>query len=262
MNDGVVEMSEQVATEAFTRRLLRPPHETATPVIICLHGSGESCSPSWDTLASELSKAHCVLLLDRNSALLTPSVFGKMLPDVLRDTNPPYVLIAHSYGGAFARCILDARPNDVAGMVLVETGQESVWDSKIEQRQNSRQALGSRPLSVIRGNSLITKFKELESLESDGKTLDARRQTLQQWDKEDGRLKKAQLALSKNHRYIHLPDCGHGVVRERPDVVIEQVKWVMQNLDASEQIQRSKTLQNPFMLMISSLSKILGRGTR
>ena len=262
MNDFVSDMSEKSATKAFTRRLLRPPHETATPVIICLHGSGESCSPSWDNVAAELSKTYRVLLLDRNPALLTPSNFAAMLPDVLRDTDPPYVLIAHSYGGAFARCFLDARPNDVAGMVLVETGQESVWDSKIEQRQNSRQALGSRPLSVIRGNSLITKFKELESLESDGKTLDARRKTLEQWDKEDTRLKRAQLALSKNHRYIHLPDCGHGVVRERPDVVIEQVEWVMQNLDASEQAQRSKTLQKPFVLMISSLSKVLGRGTR
>lgn len=147
----------------------------------------------------------------------------------------PYVLLAHSFGGTFARWFLHLRSRDVAGMVLVETGQETPLSVEVEQQQLRNQILGHKPLVVIRGNTLIGKWAEYEevlSAENHEPTprLRTQKQFLEAMDKEDEALKKAQLSMSCRCRYIHIPDCGHNVVRERPQVVAEEVHWAMQYL--------------------------------
>ncbi len=239
----------------LTSRLLGPSSPNSTPLIICFHGSGEYCSPSWDALSSELSNMYRVLLPDRGAGPITPSDFASKLLDLLVATPPPYVLIAHSYGGTFARYFLNRRPEDVAGMVMVETGQETALEPEIEQRQSSRQVLGSKPLSVIRGNSLIAKFNALEALDADSEVLRTQRRLLKQWDAEDERLKKSQLALSRNHRYVHIPDCGHHVIRDMPHAVAEEVKWVMQNLRSPEDTQGLGARVNSIRTMWAKLRR-------
>jgi pimeloyl-ACP methyl ester carboxylesterase len=216
-----------------------PPHRFIAPavapsssgLIICFHGSGEeSCSPAWDALADELGKSHRVLLFARGGGRPTPEASFRHLVEYL-DTfglAGPYVLIAHSHGGLFARYMLHRAPSSVAGMVLVETGQETALDAKMEERQRRRQVLGRKPLSVIRGNSFIAQWKRLEANEEATRRPDpTQRGLLEAWDAEDERLKRAQLALSSNHRYVEVRDCGHHVIRDRPDVVAMETGWVM-----------------------------------
>ncbi|KAH6645167.1 Alpha/Beta hydrolase protein [Truncatella angustata] len=207
------------------------------PLIICFHGSGDSCA-SWGALTQSLSGAYRILVWDRGDENLKPNSSVHKMLEHLREAQlpPPYVLIAHSYGGTFAREFLQQRPDDVAGMVLVETGQETALDPKVEKRQYKKQILGNKPLVVIRGNTLIGTWKHYENAiaaagsDADNPSLKAQKQLLDATDKEDERLKKAQLALSLNYRYVHLPDCGHGVVQQRPDVVAAEVRWVMEHL--------------------------------
>lgn len=148
---------------------------------------------------------------------------------------PPYVLVAHSYGGMFVRLFLQRKHPDVAGMVLVETGQEAETGKGIEEKQYKNQILGNKPLVVIRGNTLIGKWKQYEEALAAAKgdtspSLIAQKQMLDAADKEDERLKKAQLALSRCHRYVHIPDCGHDVIQQRPEEVVKEVNWVMDHL--------------------------------
>ncbi|RYO91755.1 hypothetical protein DL766_002395 [Monosporascus sp. MC13-8B] len=116
----------------------------------------------------------------------------------------PYILIAHSYGGAFARTFLHRHgaTADIAGVVLVETGQESGLDPKVEEAQYARRVLGSKPMSVVRGNSFLGQWAALEAAEGNASPEDLRlrREMLQKYDEEDERLKKKQLALSRNAR--------------------------------------------------------------
>jgi len=129
---------------------------------------------------------------------------------------------------------------DVAGAVLVETGQEGGLDPKIAAAQIRKGVLGERPLSVIRGNSFLEKAKSLAARENMAATeqqkaaLALQRQLLQASDEEDERMKKAQLLLSKSTRYIHIPDCGHHVIRDRPVAVAEEVDWVSANLEVAK----------------------------
>ncbi|KAK8063109.1 hypothetical protein PG997_015206 [Apiospora hydei] len=221
-----------------SHQLLGPSEDPKTPLIIYFHGSGESCEPAWSELARLLSSKYRVLLFERGSLNPKPAEATSQLLQYLKtkDLPSPYILIAHSYGGAFARTFMHQALSDVAGAVLVETGQEGGLDPKIAAAQAQKRVLGVKPLSVIRGNSFIGKQKELEASENTAQTEQQKAAFAVQWqllrasDEEDERMKKAQLALSKNSRYLHIPDCGHHVIRDRATVVAEEVGWVMANV--------------------------------
>lgn len=54
------------------------------------------------------------------------------------------------------------------------------------------------------------------------------RELLDRWGSLDQELKEEQLQLSSNSKMVHLPDCGHNVHLIRPDVVAEQIEWVLE----------------------------------
>jgi pimeloyl-ACP methyl ester carboxylesterase len=213
--------------------------DLSNPPIICFHGSGETCA-GWSDLTRPLTeRPYRVLLYDRGPENPTPTenTLSEMMGNIhSTGIQGPFILIAHSYGGAFAKEFLRLYPQDVAGMVLVETGQETGIDPAVEEDQYRRQVMGSKPLSVIRGNSFRDKFahfeERLNAAEDESQRQGIRNEPgfkmLEMMDKEDERLKKRQLQLSRNSRYVHVPDCGHGVVRDRPQIVADEVDWVMQ----------------------------------
>ncbi|TRX87795.1 hypothetical protein FHL15_011317 [Xylaria flabelliformis] len=245
------------------------------PLIICFHGSGETCSPTWDELATKLvAETRCrVLLYDRAPGNLLAADVAAQIWDYVRGTgnaadgirgrdghklDGPYILIAHSYGGAFARAFIQhehlflrqrrkqSPSNQVLGLVLAETGQEGGLDPALDELQVRRTIMGSRPVCVIRGNSFIAKWKALEegerAVSSAGteenaprrQMLVAEREMLLRVDAEDERLKRRQLGLSRKSRFIHIPDCGHNVIRDRPDDVVAAVQWVLDNAESQE----------------------------
>ncbi|KAI1170681.1 Alpha/Beta hydrolase protein [Nemania sp. FL0916] len=286
-----------------------------SPLIICFHGSGESCSPSWDSLVTKLiTEIRCrVLLCNRGSGNHLPATIAAQIWDYLhgraedqnrkhrhehengkKETDGPYLLIAHSYGGAFARAFIQHEHDlllrskkdsteGIMGLVLVETGQEGGLDAALDAQQIRRVVMGKRPVSVIRGNSLLGKWRELEERErllatsllptsattltltlaspttpaldhtptpissASAKRRDnvvkdvamqrsrlaAERDMLERVDAEDERLKRRQLGLSKTSRYVHISDCGHHVIRDRPDAVVDAVRWVLENAEDS-----------------------------
>ncbi|KAI0158352.1 Alpha/Beta hydrolase protein [Xylariaceae sp. FL1272] len=238
------------------------------PLVICFHGSGETCIPSWNDLAAQLvTESGCrVLLYDRGPGNLKADVVAREMWDFVvsggadesgdggNELRGPWLLIAHSYGGAFSRAFVQvegqpAQPR-VMGLVLVETGQEGGLDDGVDDSQVNSMIMGERPVCVVRGNSLIGKWKELgdreRALASAGSeyggrdALVALREMLERMDKEDERLKKRQLGLSRKSRFVNLPDVGHHVVRDRPDVVVECVRWVLENGGTDERENKGR----------------------
>ncbi|PSR80079.1 Alpha/Beta hydrolase protein [Coniella lustricola] len=227
--------------------------------VICFHGSGnDTHSAAWATAVQHIAQSSTVLYYERrgighskDNALSasvsprrpqTPSQPIRDLVDLLQALHlrGPYVLLAHSYGGTIAREFLHRYPEKVAGMVLAETGQET--PTKYDQEQYAKQALGSKPLSVIHANSLYSlqgAFSETTSSE--------RLEMQAKWAAEDERLKKAQLQLSSNARYVRIPDCGHHVVRDRPGAVVAEVNWVLDNSNIDT---ARKTVYAPFWIWL------------
>lgn len=232
--------------------LLTPPQTPVpnAPLIICLHGSNDSCMRSWLSLIEVLYKSgYRVLLYDRappnphhgQGADLKPHRAVSELCSYMysMQLKGPFVFVAHSYGGCVARLFLQQKPREVAGMILVETGQETALAPHVEEEQYRRQILGDAPLSVVRGNTLRLKQDEWVKAAAMARTpaqreqLEPQRLMLEQWENEDERLKKKQLGLSRRSRFAQVKDVGHHVIRERPDVVAEEVKWVMQEIEGS-----------------------------
>ena len=232
--------------------LLTPPQSPIpnAPLIICLHGSNDSCMRSWLGFIEVLYKSgHRVLLYDRptqnphhgTGADLKPHRAVSELCSYLysMELRGPFVFIAHSYGACIARLFLQQKPREVAGMVLVETGQETALAPSVEEEQYRRQILGDAPLSVVRGNTLRKKQDEwvkaaaMAKSEAQKSQLEPQRLMLERWEAEDERMKKKQLQLSRRSRFTQVPNVGHHVIRDRPEAVIEEVNWVMQEVAAS-----------------------------
>ncbi|KAF4452599.1 alpha beta hydrolase protein [Fusarium austroafricanum] len=257
----------QSFTSSF-RRMGIHPGSIPYPLIICFHGSGDSCD-SWEPLTRLLTDTYRLLLWDRKDPNVKPETAVSDLLKYLDDEklSESYVLVAHSYGGTFARLFLDKRPHQVAGMVLAETGQETAIDPEMEKRQYKKRIMGNKPLVVIRGNTL--KWKQLQyeqALASEqnlaSPTLTIQKQLLDATDKEDERLKKAQLQLSRNNRYMHLPDVGHGVIRETPEVVKEAIYWVMGRLKDGDDEELEDETQSSASESDTSAKKSFGRRLR
>lgn len=205
---------------------------------------------SWLNFIEVLYKSgHRVLLYDRPTVNMNHTSGADLKPHravselcsylYSMELRGPFVFVAHSYGGCIARLFMQQKPREVAGMVLVETGQETALAPQVEEEQYKRQILGDAPLSVIRGNTLRRKQDEwvkaaaMAKTEAQKQQLEPQRLMLERWEAEDEKMKKKQLQLSRRSRFCQVPNVGHHVIRDRPEAVVEEVKWVMQEIASS-----------------------------
>ncbi|GAQ05238.1 uncharacterized protein YqjL [Aspergillus lentulus] len=112
--------------------------------------------------------------------------------------------------------------------------REEVCCALAEKEQLKKQALGDRPLSVIRCNGLRDYQRLYEEAVEAGNGTEAQRaafrELLEKWDGMDDEMQEEQLRLSRRSRMVHLPDCGHNVHLIRPDVVAEEIRWVREQI--------------------------------
>ncbi|KAF4637457.1 hypothetical protein G7Y89_g606 [Cudoniella acicularis] len=130
------------------------------------------------------------------------------------------------------RAILISRGADAT--LEEQSAFNEVCETLREKKQIEKRVLGERPLSVIRC-SWKRDFEKMyqAGVEAGNGTVEQRRavrEMLDGWEDIDKDLKEEQLKLSRNSRFVHLPDCGHNVQLLRPDVVAEEIQWVMNSI--------------------------------
>jgi pimeloyl-ACP methyl ester carboxylesterase len=104
-----------------------------SPTIIVDAGNGDF-SLGWSGIQPEVAKSTRICTYDRagygwsdpSPKPRTAKVMAEELHTLLVNAGvePPYVLVAHSLGGHNVRMFTDLYPNEVAGMVLVDSGHE------------------------------------------------------------------------------------------------------------------------------------------
>ncbi|CAM5194652.1 2-succinyl-6-hydroxy-2,4-cyclohexadiene-1-carboxylate synthase [Ureibacillus acetophenoni] len=106
------------------------------PTIVLIHGAGDS-SYSWIHVQNELSKFSRVISYDRagmgssdSGSKPNPENTIKELNDLLQstDTKGPYILVGHSLGGLIARLYALKYPEQVSGIVFLDSTHEFLKD--------------------------------------------------------------------------------------------------------------------------------------
>jgi pimeloyl-ACP methyl ester carboxylesterase len=100
------------------------------PTVIMDAGYGDF-SKAWDRVIGDISMLSNVLSYDRaglgkseaNSNPRTSFKMVKELKELLIEANikPPYILVGHSFGGVNMRMFTTEYPNEVCGLVLIDS---------------------------------------------------------------------------------------------------------------------------------------------
>jgi pimeloyl-ACP methyl ester carboxylesterase len=136
---------------------------SGAPTVV-FEASGHSSSTEWDKILPEVGKRHRACAYDRAGMGWSDPVAGdRSASDFVDDLRgalaaagekPPYVLVGHSIGGPIVRAYQAAHPDDVVGLVLVDTVTASVvsrWPKVAAgERSNLRRARWLATVGLLR----------------------------------------------------------------------------------------------------------------
>jgi predicted alpha/beta superfamily hydrolase len=227
-----------------------------SPTIVLEAGSGGT-SRTWRTLMPELAGIARVVSYDRAGlGRSEPSprprsarVIAEELHDALRSARlpPPYVLVAHSAGGLYARVFAAMYPSEVVGVVLVDPAPEDFYERarrefpSVYAHFDSLDAtdIASRPPSEKAEEDVwdntLAEVRAADSLfTGPAIVLSSPRLDLAElgsvWTDEHRRW-----ALRNPRReYVHVDGVGHNIHRDRPAVVLDAVRRIMASQSHSE----------------------------
>jgi len=99
--------------------------------VIVFEGGSRNTIEKWGAVPQQMAREASVFVYNRagygNSAVATTPRDGRTIVDELRATlrhkglRPPYVLVGHSLGGLYMQLFARAYPDEVKGMVLVDS---------------------------------------------------------------------------------------------------------------------------------------------
>jgi pimeloyl-ACP methyl ester carboxylesterase len=231
---------------------------TGTPTVILESGLTADTS-SWDDVIDSIAETTRVCAYDRanngQSDPIGPHTGDQSVSDLekllaAREIEPPYVLVAWSFGGPIGRLFAARHPDDVVGMVLVDTDpvdyrsegapfvpddvrEHSYWAS-----QNDEELDLDATLDLVRAESTQGSFDHhpliilTPSVPNSGNIGEGGSQGLPgprvpELDELYLRLEREMQNLSSNSRFVLVDDTGHCIMCDQPQVVIDAVADVV-----------------------------------
>jgi pimeloyl-ACP methyl ester carboxylesterase len=228
------------------------------PTVVLEAGINQS-GETWNNVVPEIAKFARVCVYDRaglgksgsaGNAPRTANAIAADLHALLRAANvrAPYVLVGHSFGGLLVRTYAAAYPNDVRGMVLVDSTHEeetSRWlallPADVRRRMEGAGALrllGGEPVDLERSNAEAAKAHWHAGIPlvvlargSASYSPDDYPPPLRQWAPDGEKLRialqKELAARSPRGKLIFAERSGHFIQNDEPTLVVRAIREVI-----------------------------------
>ena len=104
-------------------------------------------------------------------------------------------------------------------------------DALAAHKQFDNQVLGSYPVSVVRANTIRELNAILKAATEKGNGTEEQRAQVTKlfatFDTVEEKLQREQLRLSSQGRYFYAEDSGHNVQVYAPDLVVDEIRWIL-----------------------------------
>lgn len=223
---------------------------SGSPAVVIEAGMGDT-SASWSHIQTAVSEFTRVLIYDRagmgrSDLPPRPRTCQDMVDDLSAllkgaQIDPPYVLVGHSFGGLIVRLFASQRPQDVAGMVLVDASHE---DRTEGFEKVLTPELIARNRAYLADPSKNSEF--VDRIPSEKQVRDARRmfdfpivvlthglpdRPDPVWPAELQRvecdLQGEYLKLSPHASQLVAENSGHEIQKDQPELVIDAVRSIL-----------------------------------
>lgn len=236
-----------VTVDGHRMRLLVSGH--GSPTIVLEAGSGGTAG-TWRTLQPALTPFGRIVSYDRagmgRSEPSTRPRTARVIAEELRvaltraELSPPFLLVAHSAGGVYARMFASIYPAEVLGLVLVDPAAEA-FEARAKREFPSVHArfdsifqvelASAPPAEVAEENEWFHNLALVQASDAKMKAptilLSSPRADMAElaplWADEHRRW----TTLVPSREYVRIEGVGHAIHRERPDVVIDAVKRML-----------------------------------
>ncbi len=235
------------------RGLYRAEQGAGGPTVVLEAGLGDS-GATWSGIIPAIGSFARVVSYDRanaNAGASDPAVMPRTAADAVADlhallhtagTPGPFVLVGHSIGGIFARLFASSYPDEVAGLVLIDSAHEE----QDERRRDMVPAdLFATEQQMINSNEegidIAASFDEMRAANpfrpmpliviSAGQDDPTRYPA--EWPMEAEALLHDELqrdlaALVPGGRHIVAKQSGHYIQQSQPDVIVTAIREVVQ----------------------------------
>jgi pimeloyl-ACP methyl ester carboxylesterase len=228
----------------------------STGPVVVMESGGGSTHAAWAAVVPELAKVARVVTYDRagyglSAACDKPRTAERMaaeLREALRAAriDPPYTLVGWSLGGVLVRVFGGLYPQDTQGLVLVDPAPEGFYARMAREYPDLYSAMEeSRMKELFANGKRVAEARETAAWTSSmeqAKQSDSRHMTPtvlliaaggKDRNQEDpiwkiwaGEL-KSWASQRPSVGSIRLVDSGHHIAREKPDIVIEAVRSML-----------------------------------
>ncbi|MEJ9111196.1 lysophospholipase [Bacillus paramobilis] len=238
-------IEEYVQVDDFKMYTKKFQGKKLQPVIIMEAGYGDY-SKAWDHIAEELTEYGTVLTYDRSGLGKSGKsskrhISSEMVKDLRGclaqlQLKPPYIFVGHSFGGINARLFATSYPEDMFGIVLMDSTPENykedflpimspefqdaynkqfVYESSYEEFMFSLgevdkhcQSMGNIPLAVLAAGkkAFYSPAAQLKWLQ----------------------LQEDLLRLSSNHKFVIAEQSSHYIQKDEPYYVVDAIKWIIE----------------------------------
>ncbi|MES5846522.1 alpha/beta fold hydrolase [Bacillus cereus group sp. MG21] len=215
------------------------------PVIIMEAGYGDY-SKAWDHIAEGLTEYGTVLTYDRtglgksgnSSKRRISSEMIKELRSCLAQLQlkPPYIFIGHSFGGINARLFTTFYPENMMGVVLVDSTPENYKEAFLPimspefQEAYYKQFVHESSYEEFMF-SLVEADKHCQSMRNiplivlaAGKKAFYLQEAQMKWLQ----LQEELLRLSSNNKFVIAEQSGHYIQKDEPHYIIDAIKWIIE----------------------------------